>query len=46
MGQMSENGSYLGMWEVQKLKDRSNFIMIGTGSKTLSANIGFAACQD
>lgn len=41
-GCMGENGR--GMWEVQELKDRSNVIMIGTGSKTLSTNIGFAAC--
>ena len=41
-GSMGENGR--GMWEVQDLKDRSNVIMIGTGSKTLSTNIGFAAC--
>ena len=43
-GCMGENGR--GMWEVQNLKDRSNVIMIGTGSKCLSTNIGFAACDD
>ena len=43
-GNMGENGR--GMWEVQDLKDRSNVIMIGTGSKCLSTNIGFAACEN
>ena len=41
-GCMGRNGR--GNWEVQNLKDRSNVIMIGTGSKCLSTNIGFAAC--
>jgi len=35
-----------GVWEVQGLKDRSNVIMIGTGSKCLSTNIGFVGCED
>ena len=43
-GCMGENGR--GNWEVQGLKDRSNVILIGTGSKTLSTNIGFVGCDD
>lgn len=35
-----------GVWEVQNLKDRSNVILVGTGSKCLSTNIGFIACTD
>jgi glycine C-acetyltransferase len=31
---------------MQGLKDKSNVIMIGTGSKCLSTNIGFAACEN
>lgn len=34
-----------GTWELQGLKDRSNVIFMGTGSKTLSTNIGFVACD-
>ena len=36
----------IGNWEVQQLKDRSNVILIGTGSKCLSTNIGFVACNE
>jgi glycine C-acetyltransferase len=43
-GAMGETGR--GVWQVQNLRDRSNVILIGTGSKTLSTNIGFAACED
>lgn len=35
-----------GTWELQGLKDRSNVLFMGTGSKTLSTNIGFVACDD
>jgi glycine C-acetyltransferase len=35
-----------GVWEMQGLQDRSNVILMGTGSKTLSTNIGFVACED
>jgi glycine C-acetyltransferase len=31
---------------LQDLKDKSNVIFMGTGSKTLSTNIGFVACDD
>lgn len=41
---MGENGR--GNWEVQNLKDRSNVILVGTGSKSLSTNIGFVGCDD
>ena len=34
-----------GCWEIQKLKDLSNVILIGTGSKCLSTNIGFVGCN-
>jgi glycine C-acetyltransferase len=43
-GHLGTNGR--GVWEIQDLQDRSNVIMIGTGSKCLSTNIGFAACED
>jgi glycine C-acetyltransferase len=43
-GCMGENGR--GTWELQGLKDKSNVIFVGTGSKTLSTNIGFVACDD
>jgi len=29
------------MWEEQGLTDRSNVLLVGTGSKTLSINFGF-----
>lgn len=35
-----------GMWEVQNLQDRSNVILVGTGSKCLSTNIGFIGIKD
>ena len=40
---MGDNGR--GNWEVQNLQDLSNVILIGTGSKTLSTNIGFVGCN-
>jgi glycine C-acetyltransferase len=43
-GSMGENGR--GTWELQGLKDKSNVILLGTGSKTLSTNIGFIGCDD
>lgn len=43
-GCMGENGR--GTWELQGLKDRSNVVFIGTGSKCLSTNIGFVGCDD
>ena len=42
-GCMGENGR--GNWEIQNLKDLSNVILIGTGSKCLSTNIGFVGCN-
>lgn len=42
-GCMGLNGR--GNWEVQELEDLSNVILIGTGSKTLSTNIGFVGCN-
>ncbi len=41
---MGEGGR--GCWEVQKLTDLSNVILLGTGSKCLSTNIGFVGCDD
>ncbi len=41
---MGEGGK--GCWEVQKLTDLSNVILLGTGSKCLSTNIGFVGCDD
>ena len=35
-----------GAWEAQGLSDFSNVIMCGTGSKTLSTNIGFIGSRD
>lgn len=35
-----------GTWELQGLKDKTNVILLGTGSKCLSTNIGFVACDD
>lgn len=43
-GHLGEKGR--GMWEVQKLEDRSNVILVGTGSKCLSTNIGFIGIKD
>lgn len=43
-GCMGPNGR--GMWEQQGLKDKSNIVMMGTGSKCLSTNIGFVGCDD
>lgn len=34
------------MFEVQGLKDLSNVLLVGTGSKCLSTNIGFVGCND
>jgi len=44
LGCMGEGGK--GMWEIHKLKDLSNVLLIGTGSKCLSTNIGFVGCND
>lgn len=43
-GCMGEGGK--GMWEIHKLKDLSNVLLIGTGSKCLSTNFGFVGCND
>lgn len=43
-GCMGEEGR--GCWELQQLRDLSNVILIGTGSKTLSTNIGFVGCNN
>lgn len=43
-GCMGEGGR--GCWEIQKLEDLSNVILIGTGSKCLSTNIGFVGCNN
>jgi len=43
-GCMGENGR--GNWEIQKLTNLENVILIGTGSKCLSTNIGFVGCND
>lgn len=43
-GHLGEHGR--GQWEVQKLEDRSNVILVGTGSKCLSTNIGFIGIKD
>jgi len=42
-GVIGENGK--GVWEEQNI-DRSNVILVGTGSKTSSINFGFIGCQD
>lgn len=42
-GSMGEEGR--GVWETQGLTDLSNVILLGTGSKTLSTNIGFVGCS-
>lgn len=33
-----------GVWEEQGLTDRSNVVLVGTGSKTCSINFGFIGC--
>lgn len=43
-GCMGEEGK--GNWQIQKLTDLSNVLLIGTGSKCLSTNIGFVGCND
>jgi glycine C-acetyltransferase len=43
-GHLGETGK--GIWEVQGLKDRSNVIFLGTGSKCLSTNVGFVGCTN
>lgn len=43
-GHIGENGR--GFWEVQGLTDLSNVLLLGTGSKCLSTNIGFVGCND
>jgi glycine C-acetyltransferase len=42
LGHIGQNGK--GVWEVQGLTDRSNVIMMGTGSKCFGTNLGFVAC--
>ena len=42
-GCMGDGGK--GCWEIQNLEDLSNVILIGTGSKCLSTNIGFVGCN-
>lgn len=43
-GHIGEKGK--GFWEVQGLTDLSNVLLLGTGSKCLSTNIGFVGCND
>jgi glycine C-acetyltransferase len=43
-GHIGEKGR--GFWEVQGLTDLSNVILLGTGSKCLSTNIGFVGCNN
>lgn len=43
-GHIGEKGR--GFWDVQGLTDLSNVLLIGTGSKCLSTNIGFVGCND
>lgn len=43
-GHLGDKGQ--GIWEVQGLKDFSNVILVGTGSKCLSTNIGFIGIKD
>jgi glycine C-acetyltransferase len=43
-GHLGERGR--GVWEVQNLQDRSNVILVGTGSKCLSTNIGFIGIKN
>lgn len=42
-GVIGENGK--GVWEEQGLKDRSNVLFVGTGSKTTSINYGFVCAE-
>lgn len=42
-GNIGENGK--GMFELQNLQDKSNVLLLGTGSKCLSTNIGFVGCD-
>jgi len=44
LGAVGEKG--LGAVETQGLTDLSNVILMGSGSKTLSTNIGFVGCMD
>jgi glycine C-acetyltransferase len=44
LGAIGEKG--LGALETQGLKDYTNVVLMGSGSKTLSTNIGFAGCND
>lgn len=43
-GCMGDGGK--GTWEIQNLQDRSNVILMATGSKSFSTNIGWAGCND
>jgi len=43
-GVIGEKG--LGFMEVQGLKDRSNVILLGAGSKVLCTNVGWVGCHD
>jgi len=43
-GVIGEKG--LGFTEVQGLKDRSNVILLGAGSKVLCTNVGWIGCED
>ena len=43
-GHIGEKGK--GFWDVQGLTDLSNVLLLGTGSKCLSTNIGFVGCND
>ena len=43
-GHIGEKGR--GFWDVQGLTDLSNVLLLGTGSKCLSTNIGFVGCND
>jgi len=44
LGAVGKNG--LGALENQKLTDYSNVLLMGSGSKSLSSNIGFVGCMD
>jgi len=44
LGAIGEKG--LGALETQNFSDYSNVILMGSGSKTLSTNIGFVGCND
>lgn len=43
-GCMGENGK--GCWEIQGLKDLSNVVLMGGGSKCLSTNLGWVGCTN